>query len=309
MVALVPAILLFVIAITVEIYKYYYLVKKTSKIDNFKLSRQTVLIGRYYDNITPAAIGGQPFQIFFMTKNGVKNGYGTAIPLVGMIAGQIGFFIIASLCFLFGSLTINNAAIVAAGCFGLIFYAFFPIAILVATFLPKTTSEIIGVGVKFLSKLHIIKDKEKALEKTEKSIAEYSGCVKTILKTRGLFLKSILFSVVFHLLFYSIPFFVLSAFDAEIDFIPCFVTTIAVTAAVYFIPTPGNAGAAEGAFFIVFSALSSGYIFWAMLIWRFFSYYIFIILGLINYAEIYFKDKNILKNWQKQEKENSQNND
>ena len=65
--------------------------------------------------------------------------------------------------------------------------------------------------------------------------------------------------------------------------LPCFVTTVAIYASVTFIPTPGNAGAAEGSFFAVFSALSSGYIFWAMMAWRFFVYYIFIILGALIY--------------------------
>ena len=115
--------------------------------------------------------------------------------------------------------------------------------------------------------------------------------VKKILKTRGLFLKTLVLSVAFNFLVSMIPFFVLTAFGGNVDFLPCFVTTVAVTSAVYFIPTPGNAGAAEGAFFIVFSALSSGYVFWAMLIWRFFSYYIYIIMGPIIYFAMHLEKK------------------
>ena len=88
-----------------------------------------------------------------------------------------------------------------------------------------------------------------------------------------------------------IPFFVLTAFGGEMDFLPCFVTTVAVTAAVYFVPTPGNAGAAEGTFFVVFSALSQGYVFWAMLVWRFFSYYIYIMMGPIIYLKMHLEKK------------------
>ena len=83
----------------------------------------------------------------------------------------------------------------------------------------------------------------------------------------------------------------MTAFGGNVDFLPCFVTTVAVTSAVYFVPTPGNAGAAEGTFFVVFSALSSGYVFWAMLIWRFFSYYIYIILGPIIYFVMHLERK------------------
>ena len=135
------------------------------------------------------------------------------------------------------------------------------------------------------------KNYEETAEKVEYEVKEYTKSVKTILKTKGLFLKSILISVIYNLLVASIPFFVLTAFGGSVDFIHCFVTTIAVMAAIYFIPTPGNSGAAEGTFFLVFSALSSGYVFWAMLVWRFFSYYIYIIMGPIVYFFMHLEKK------------------
>ena len=299
---LIPAIAAFLIALSLEVRKFLLVMKKTC---NFKTreelkkahrdARRAVLIGRYYVNITPAAIGGQPFQIYYMNKNaGVSGGLATTIPIISMISGQLGFLVIALICFSLGSLTINNTPLIAAACFGLLFYAFWPIAVLIATFLPKTTTEIITLGVRLLAKLHIIKNKNAAIEKAKHGVNEYARCVKLILKTRGLFLKTILMSVVFHVLISSIPFFVLHAFGANIDFIPCFVSVVAVTSAVYFIPTPGNAGAAEGTFYVVFSALSSGYIFWAMLTWRFFSYYAYIIFGGFTYLMMHF-DKTVKK--------------
>ncbi len=286
---LIPAVACFIVAILLEIHKYSIVIKKTCKLEDNpalarKHARRTFLIGRYYDNITPAAIGGQPFQIYYMNKNaGVSAGLATTIPIINMISGQIGFLIIAVICFLIGSFTISNAPLIALACFGLIFYAFWPVAVLIATFLPKATAELITIGVKFLAKIHIIKNKEEAVAKAKHGVDEYARSVKLILKTKGLFLKTIIYSVIFHILISAIPFFVLTAFGGQIDFLPCFVTVVAVTSAVYFVPTPGNAGAAEGTFYTVFSALSSGYVFWAMLIWRFFSYYIYLIMGGITY--------------------------
>jgi uncharacterized protein (TIRG00374 family) len=208
-----------------------------------------------------------------------------------MISGQIGFIIIAVFCFLIGSATINNAVLIGTACFGLIFYAFWPVTIMIATFLPKATTELIGLFVKLLAKMHIVKDQKKTIKKAEYEINEYAKCVRRILKTKGLFIRTIVISVVFHILISMIPFFVLTAFGGNVDFLPCFVTTVAVTSAVYFVPTPGNAGAAEGTFFVVFSALSKGYIFWAMLVWRFFSYYVYIIMGLIIYFRMHLERK------------------
>lgn len=296
---LLPAAGCFIVAITLEIAKYVMMMRElTPNKKDFnikkarKVARRTVLLGRYYDNITPAAVGGQPFQIYYMRKNsGLPSGSSTAIPLFGMISGQMGFIIIAVLCFLFGSLSIDNAALIATACFGLLFYAFWPVAIMMATFLPKGMTELINIMVKFLAKIHIVKDKEKAIKKTEYEVNEYARSIKVILKTRGLFIKTLLISVAFHILVSMIPFFVLTAFGGEVDFLPCFVTTVAITSAVYFVPTPGNAGAAEGTFYVVFSALSEGYVFWAMLVWRFFSYYIYIIMGALTYFSMHLEKK------------------
>ncbi|MBR2998539.1 flippase-like domain-containing protein [Candidatus Saccharibacteria bacterium] len=287
---LLPAALCFFFALTAEIHKYIMMMREMSSKESFdykksvKVARRTVLLGKYYDNITPAAVGGQPFQIYYMRKNsGLPNGASTAIPIFGMISGQIGFMIIATACFLVGSFTINNAPLIATACFGLLFYGFWPVVVMIATFLPKATTELIVLFVKLLAKIKIVKDQKKTIEKIGVEVGEYAKSIKLILKKKGLFAKTILLSVVFNSLVAAIPFFVLTAFGGDVDFLPCFVTTVAVTSAVYFVPTPGNSGAAEGTFFMVFSALSTGYIFWAMLVWRFFSYYIYIIMGPIIY--------------------------
>ncbi len=296
---LIPAALCFIVAFTLEIYKYVLMMRELGKNNKemtnkkaWKVARRTVIQGRYYDNVTPAAIGGQPFQIYYMRKHsGLSNGVSTSIPMFGMISGQIGFIIIAALCFLFGSLSIDNAVLIGTACFGLLFYAFWPIVVVIATFLPKATTELITIIVKFLAKIHIVKHREKAIENTELEIREYVRSIKRIFKTRKLFFETIAISVIFHILISMIPFFVLTAFGGSVDFLPCFVTTVAVTSAVYFVPTPGNSGAAEGTFFVVFSALSSGYVFWAMLVWRFFSYYIYIIMGLVTFGTINIEKK------------------
>lgn len=294
---LIPAVGCFIIATIIDIYKYVLMLRQAGKAEGderriWTVARRTVLIGRYYDNITPASIGGQPFQIYYMHKNGgVEKGMATTIPIIGMISVQIGFLIIAMLTFIFGWGEINNPALVTTACFGLLFYAFWPVTIMGATFFPKPMTKVIKFGVRLGAGTRIIKDKKKALEKAEEAVFEYAKSFKEILKTRGLFLKAVLISILFHILISSIPFFVLTAFGGDVNFLSSFAITVAVTSAVYFVPTPGNSGAAEGTFYAVFSALSKGYVFWAMLIWRFLIYYIYIIMGPIEYLRMHFEKK------------------
>lgn len=291
---LIPAAICFVVAVLIDIYKYAMMIREMSsgqnmprKAELFRVARRTVLLGKYYDNITPAAVGGQPFQIYYMRKNSkLPAGLSTSIPIFGMISVQIGFIIVALICFAFGGLTKDNPALIVTALIGLLFYAFWPTMVMGVSFFPKITMKFIRTAVKVLARIHLVKNREVTLDKVEREMDDYAKSVKTILKTRGLFAKTIIISVVYNLLIASIPFFVLTAFGGNVDFWHSLATTVAVMAAIYFVPTPGNSGAAEGTFFVVFSALSSGYVFWAMLVWRFFSYYIYIILGLITYLNI-----------------------
>lgn len=296
---LLPAVLLFVVAMAANIYKYVLMIRnaepkdeKMSRRKVWKLAWRVVMLGKYYDNVTPAAIGGQPFQIYYMRKNSnLPKGQMTSIPIVGMIAGQIGFLVVAIICFVLGSIYMTNPALFVAAWLGLLFFAFWPVLVFGVNFFPKPTEKFIKFFVKILAKVRIVKNREKALIKVEEEVHEYVKSVKMILKTKWLFLKLILLAVMYQVLTMAIPFFVLAAFGGGVPLVGCFVLTVAVTSAVYFIPTPGNSGAAEGTFFIVFSALSSGYVFWAMLVWRFFSYYIYVIIGVLIYLKMQIEKK------------------
>ena len=65
--------------------------------------------------------------------------------------------------------------------------------------------------------------------------------------------------------------------------------------AITVIPTPGSAGAAEGAFYIVFSSLTGGFLFWGTMLWRFCIYYLSLISGftitMYQYAKASRKEK------------------
>lgn len=296
---LVPAVLVFLIATLANVAKYVVMIYKSFGREArppmrqmIKVAWRVVMLGKYYDNVTPAAIGGQPFQIYYMHKHsGLSSGHATSIPIFGMIAGQIGFLILAIIAFLAGGLMQKSPALATLAWIGLLFYAFWPVMVAGVSFLPKQTTRFLQFCTKVLAKLHIVKNREEALEKIENEVTEYAKSVKMILKTHGIFTATIVLSMVYHIAVAAIPYFVLTAFGGDVGFWSCLVTTMAVTSAVYFVPTPGNAGAAEGTFYVVFSALSTGYVFWAMLIWRFFSYYIYIIVGPVIYLRMHLEKK------------------
>lgn len=287
---LIPATICFLIMISLEYAKYVLMIRKLTRPNTFMLSEawklafRTVMIGRYYDKITPAAVGGQPAQMLTMRRTGkLSNGLATAIPIFSMISGQTMFILVAIPIFLFSGIVATNPVLITTAWIGLLFYAFWPVMVAGTVFFPKPTTRLINLIVRLLAKIHLIKNQDEALNKVEEEVDDYAKSVKLIAKKPIVFGGVMLMSLLSNMLVASIPYFVLKAFGGDIGFWESFTLTMAVDAAVYFAPTPGNSGVAEGTFYVVFSRLSTGYVFWAMMIWRLFSYYIYIIMGPIIY--------------------------
>ena len=74
-----------VVYILVESAKYAYLLKVYTGKFRFPVAVKTMLLGKYYDGITPLSTGGQPFQIYYLHKKEISRGAATATPIVKYI--------------------------------------------------------------------------------------------------------------------------------------------------------------------------------------------------------------------------------
>ena len=74
------------------------------------------------------------------------------------------------------------------------------------------------------------------------------------------------------------PFFAIQTCGVQIPYFEALALCTFIQAAISLIPTPGNSGAAETYFYLIFST------FWPTMIWRFLCYYSFIIIGVLIYG-------------------------
>lgn len=277
---LIPAALCMIAAIVAETAKYALVMKRTLGYTRWTLCRRTVLLGRYYDNITPSGIGGQPFQIYYMKKHGIPNAESAAIPIAGFLSMQFSFIILALLCVFFGAKYVESDAVRIASYVGIVCYSVFPFLILLFTFFPTFSEKLTRGIVMLLAGLRLVKDREKTSAKFIENVEGYSHTLREFLRHVPTCIGVMILALVYQIALCSVPYFVILAFGGQISFLNSFVTMVTIYAAITFIPTPGNAGAAEGVFYAVFSVLTSGYVFWAMLTWRFFVFYAYIIYGI-----------------------------
>ena len=276
--------------------------KSQTKKWHFKTCFETGVIGHYYNYVTPLAIGGQPFEIYHLSKHGVHGGVAASMPIITFFMYQLTFVVtgIASLILL-NSNVLNipqnfldqfPAVFNILAVIGLICCIGMPSLVVVFSMLPRLGARLVKIGTTVGGKLHILKNPKKTEFKTLKTIVHNARSIKRFTKSPLAFVANILLSVGEVAALCSIAFFTLKLFgyenpDPEVsvfkEWLYIVQLCVILYAAISFIPTPGNSGAADLSFYMLFTVGvgTAGFSFVAMVVWRVLSYYSYIIIGFI----------------------------
>ncbi len=267
--------------------------KAMTKKMHFKTCVETGIIGHYYNNVTPLAVGGQPFEIYHLSKHGVTGGVATALPIATYFLNQLAFVFLGTLSLIMIArsplvsimpTTLNVMAIVGlSGC------AIMPSLVVIFSCFPSVGTRLVNIVMGIGARLKIVKDPQLTSYKTIKTVVHNSRCLKKLSTRPLVFVTSFVFSLFEHLATGCIAYFTLMFFGFEISGVSGIYEWLALmqiyfilTASISFIPTPGNSGAADLSFFALFeTGLSAGLAFPAMVTWRFFAFYSFIIVGFV----------------------------
>ena len=272
---------------------------------HFMTCMETGIIGTYYNNVTPLAVGGQPFEIYHLSKHGIHGGVASSIPIASFFMNQLAFVVLGIISLFMFTNNTYNAPLALIDAFPPVFYVltivglcccmFVPLLVVLFSMLPRIGARLVYFVIKLGTKLRIIKEPEKTLQKTIKTVVHNSHCLKKIAVRPWLFIILLLLSFLENIASVSIAFFVLKGFGLNLGlpFVQewiiiasiCFILFASIT----FIPTPGNSGAADLSFFLLFeSVLLPGLAFPAMMVWRLFSFYSTIVLG---FTFVFFKKR------------------
>mgnify|MGYP004449800231 CR=1 FL=1 len=256
----------------------------------------------FYNFVTPAAAGGQPFQIYSYTRKNVSTSKGTGLILLNfsIYLFAISLFYAGSL-FFFPNMTaylepnwLKWVALVAV-LFNIAFFFF----VAALAFSKRMSNFLVGV-LRWLCKAKWI---NKFLGNKIPSFEEY--CANTQQSARDLIAhrKSAFFSFLIRLInliaYFAIPFFLIRAVGYKIDYVYLpFVglATAFISASVSWVPTPGSTWAADYAFSLILASVLafatqgeispsgiSGEALSLSLLWRMCTYYLMLLLsGMTN---------------------------
>ncbi|MFA6867232.1 MAG: lysylphosphatidylglycerol synthase transmembrane domain-containing protein [Clostridia bacterium] len=274
---------------------FYLLTKKMGVTKPFLVSLKTSIYGRYYDKITPWAMGGEPFQIGFLTKSGLGIDKSSAITMSRHLIKYFVTAIAVILIFSISGISAGNITVMVVACLSVLAGLIVPVFMVICCISPKIGLNIAKNILKFLHKIKIVKNYDKTLEKVNKDVASflegigYLSANKTIFIVIGFFALVELFGI------NGVPFFVIRGLQIDASYWHILVLCLFVNYAASFSPTPGGAGIAELSFYAIFASyLTDGYIFWAVIIWRLAVFYVPVILGFL--LVVYDGIKGLIKN-------------
>ena len=255
-----------------------------------KAIAKTTFVGKYYDFITPFSTGGQPMQIHTLHKHGYDGATSSAIILIRYSVNIICWLLVGLVLMIAGIGVISGMAdggsktfLLVAGIIGICINLLLPLSVLTFVVFPKFANGSTKLFIEIGAKLHLIKDPIKSFEKAYKTVHDFRMCFRTIAKKPVHFILLILVSIIEYCITFALPFFVIMSLT-QVPWSNIFdvsVLNVYSTFAVSFIPTPGNAGGMEISSALAFQAIAPEVSVYAVLIWRFFTYYIYIVLGIL----------------------------
>lgn len=240
------------------------------------------MIGQLFNCITPFASGGQPMQAYYMTQKDMPLSTATASLMGKFIVYQITLIIYSTVLMVarFSYFTSNVSGFTYLTLVGyLVNFAVMGFFFAVIYF-NKPTIKVIQWGTKVASKMKLVKHPEKMYNKIDKGVTDFSIGFFSLMKDKRLILRSFLLSVLQLTFYMIIPFFIALAFGLSgMDVLTLLAAQSFVMCISSFMPLPGGSGAAEGSFYIFFSLFFGAGTGVAMLLWRFITYYLMIIMG------------------------------
>lgn len=244
----------------------------------------------FFNGITPFASGGQPFQVYALYRMGVPLKDSTTALMMNFLIYMVptNLFALASLAF-FHNFMARVPGLVSVAVVGFAIN-FAVVIIFLCVAFSKQFRVTVKSGVGWLSKRRLFK---KLLKNRVESIDTFfenvqAGCSELIKKPKT-FLFSLAVKVVSLVFYYSIPFVFIKALHVDIplgDLLYIMLGTSFAITMVVWLPTPGSAGGIELAFktiFATFAGVTGAVAMGGMVLWRLYTYYLLILVGMICY--------------------------
>ena len=235
-------------------------------------------IGAFFSAITPGSTGGQPAEVYYMTKDGIKATNGTLAMLMELCGFQISSILLSVVCGILNP-DLLSSGIIWFYILGIVVNGCALAGMMLAMFSSKLTRKFINFVIKIMKKVNV-KGYEKKKIKLEEGINQYIESAKYIKENKMVFIKCILRVFVQVMLYHSIPYFIYRSFGLnELGYFKLLSMQSVLYTTVAAIPVPGSIGVSKTLFMKLYGiAFGTSLLSGAMLLFRFVSFYAYIVI-------------------------------
>lgn len=250
---------------------------------------ELVVATQFFNAITPFASGGQPFQVYMLTKNKIRTNEAINIVAVNFICYQIALVFMGLMAILsnhafniFAKVTLLQQLVTI----GFIVNVSVIILTLVLVFSKQFNQRIAKWCITILNKIKVVKNREETIKRVNNKLGEFHKSGKILLQNKKDFILCILYNVISISCLYLVPLAVIFSIG-NYQSINAFATVICSSYTMMmgsFVPLPGGTGGIEFGFIKFFGNFLNGAILKTlMLMWRFLTYYLGMFLGAITF--------------------------
>lgn len=258
-------------------------------------SLKFTMIGVFFSAITPAASGGQPLEIYYMSKENIKVSHSTIALIMHLYGFQTSVILFAILACIYNTNPFDTSVLIFL-IIGILFNAISLSFTLIALFSEKLSRALINVLIKIL-KFFKVRNIENKIQKINDELKIYNESAKFIKKEKGVLITSIIYAMLQLICTLSVTYLVYKAFNLnEYSYIEILSLQAILRCAIASIPLPGAVGISESLFLRLFTPVFGTLLADSLLITRGVSFYLFVIVSLVivfaNKFYLYRREKN-----------------
>lgn len=245
-------------------------------------------VGTFFAGITPSSTGGQIGQAYVLKKQGINYSDGASLLWADFIIYQTTMMLYVTVLFFarFSHYVNLNSWIWIVGAGYLVNMAVI-IALYTVAIFPNFYIKLCEKFFHFLGRLHLFRGFEQKAETWVKRVAGFTKETKALSQNKRLILSLVLVNLVRLTLYFSLPFVVAVALGIHLhpsQYFDTLALASFVVMANSFVPLPGAAGGTEVFFTMLFQQMLGKLTGAVLLLWRFSSYYIPMIVGAIIFT-------------------------
>ena len=245
-------------------------------------------VGFYFSTVTPSSTGGQPMQVYTMTRDGIPGAHGTLDMLLISACYQTASALYALAAWLvFPALPAG----LGRGLWALLLFGFITTLLLTAGMVlllvrPGWCVKLADLAAGLLRRLPFVKDPDGLRARWDGPIAQYAQGGRVLWRRPHLIPALLGLSLMQLTCLYLVPWTVYRAFGLSGHNVFELVALQSLMAvAVGFLPLPGSTGAAESAFLQSFAAFFGGLVTPAVVLSRGISCYLMLVItGIVAFA-------------------------